>query len=144
MTENWIIPCNIKFFDLPDHFKHKTTVVWRNAFAIRKGDTAYIYLGRPYCEIRYKCLVINDQVDDILLQANPYAIPSKKTISDSSKAARYIEMEYVCEYPEGTFTLEKLREHGLGQVQIQARTDRRLQAYLNTIELQLEENGGIL
>ena len=124
-----------------EHFKTNTKVVWRNAFTIRKGDIAYIYIGRPYGEIRYKCRVINDQVDDELLQANKYAIPAKKSNNYFSKKEKYIEMEFVCEYPEGTFSLERLREHGLGQVQIQARTDRRLQAYLTEVESSLESGG---
>ena len=81
------------------------------------------------------------KVDEQLLQANSYAIPAKKSNNYFSKKEKYIVMEYICEYPEGTFTLEDLREHGLGQVQIQARTDRRLQAYLTEVETQLQ-NGG--
>jgi len=142
MTENWIIPCNIKFFDLPRHFEQRKTVVWRKAFAIHKGDIAYIYISSPYCEIRYKCLVINDQVDDELLHANPYAISTKSSHNGISKKENYIEMEYICEYPKGTFPLEKLREQGLGQVQIQARTDRKLQAYLLDVESHLGKGGG--
>lgn len=141
MSENWIIPCNIKFFDLIKHFETNKTVVWRNAFTIHEGDTAYIYIGSPYSEIRYKCRVISDQVDESLLQANSYAIPAKKSNNYFSKKEKYIVMEYICEYPKSTFTLKNLREHGLGQVQIQARTDRRLQAYLTDVETQLK-NGG--
>lgn len=141
MFEKWIIPCNISFFNLIKHFEKNKTVVWRNAFTIHKGDIAYIYIGRPYGEIRYKCRVISDQVDEQLLQENTYAIPAKKTNNYFSKKEKYIVMEYICEYPEGTFPLESLRKHGLGQVQIQARADRRLQAYLTEIETQLEKGG---
>ena len=35
-------------------------------------------------------------------------------------------------------SLNDLRENGLGQVQIQARTDRRLQAYISSTENRLE------
>lgn len=142
MTENWIIPCNIRFFDLIKHFEKNKRVVWKNAFTIRKGDTAYIYIGRPYGEIRYKCRVINDQVDEQMLLANSYAISEKKSNNYFSKKEKYIEMEFVCEYPEGVFTLEKLREHGLGQVQLQARTNRQLQQYLDNVEGSLLIDGG--
>lgn len=134
MAENWIIPCNINFFNLIEHFKEHKTVVWRNAFTIHTGDTAYIYLGKPYGEIKYKCRVISDMVDDQLLQDNQYAIPAKKSNNYFSKKDKYIQLEFICEYEAGTFTLEKLRKHGLGQVQIQARTDRRLQQYLDATE----------
>lgn len=138
MAENWIIPCNIKVFDVISHFKTNKRVVWKNAFTIRKGDIAYLYLGRPYGEIRYKCMVVNDAVDEELLQANAYAIPAKKWNNYFSKKEKYIEMEFVREFPEGMLTSEKLREHGLGQVQIQARTDRKLQQFIN----ECEGNGG--
>ena len=138
MAENWIIPCNIKVFDVISHFKTNKRVVWKNAFTIHKGDIAYLYLGRPYGEIRYKCVVINDVVAEDLLKANSYAIPAKKWNNYFSKKEKYIEMEYLCEFPEGMLTLEKLREHGLGQVQIQARTDRKVQQFISACEA----NGG--
>ena len=141
MLENWLIPCNINTFDVIGHFEKRKTVVWKNSFTIHEGDIAYIYLGRPYSEIRYKCLVISDQVNEQLLQENSYAIPAKKSNNYFSKKEKYIVLKYLCEYPEGTFTLNHLRKHGLGQVQAQARINRQLQAYLATIENQLV-NGG--
>ncbi len=138
MAEKWIVPCNIKVFDVIEHFKHTDTVVWKNSFTIREGDVVYLYLGRPYGEIRFKCDVISTDVGEEKLKKNAYAIPAKKSNNYFSKKEKYIEMRFVREYEEGTFSLEKLRNHGLGQVQIQARTDRRLQAYIDSIELGLK------
>ena len=134
MIEHWIIPCNVKFFDLIDHFKNNKTVVWKNAFTIKKDDIVYVYIGSPYSEIRYKCRVISDKVDDALLEKNSYAIPKHNSNNYFSKKTKYIQLELVCEYPTGTYKLTDLKDHGLGQVQIQARTDRRLQAYLDKVE----------
>lgn len=134
MIENWIIPCNVGFFDVIQHFKENAKVVWKNSFTIRERDIVYIYLGRPYGEIRYKCVVISDNVDAEKLKNNSYAIQAKKSNNYFSKKEKYIEMELICEYPSGTFTLEALRKNGLGQVQIQARADRHLQQYLNKVE----------
>lgn len=134
MTETWVIPCNIKYFDVISHFKENKRVVWKNSFSIHKGDIVYLYLSSPYGEIRYKCIVINDSVDEEVLKTNSYAIPIKKTNSYFSQKEKYIEIEYVCEFPEGTFTLSKLKEHGLGQIQIQARANRKLQQYIDLCE----------
>lgn len=142
MAEHWIIPCNIKIFDVITHFKTNKHVIWKNSFTMKTGDIAYIYLGSPYSEIRYKCKVISNEVDDQTLRENPYAISEKKSNNYFSKKEKYIELEYICEFPEKLFTLLKLREHGLGQVQIQARTDRRLQKYLDEIELEMAFKGG--
>ena len=143
MIETWIIPCNIKFFNVIDHFKTSKTIVWQNAFSIHEGDIVYIYIGRPYSEIRYKCRVINDCVSEELLQANSYAISKIKSNNYYSKKEKYMQLECVCEYPEGFLTLEKLRDHGLGQVQIQARADRKVRAFLTDTDT-LHAAGGVL
>lgn len=134
MTEHWIIPCNVKVFNVIEHFKDKRTVIWKNSFTMKKGDIAYIYIGSPYSEIRYKCRVINDEVDEQTLKSNSYAIPAKKSNNYFSKKEKYVELEYICSFKEKIFPLSVLRENGLGQVQIQARTDRKLQAYITSVE----------
>lgn len=144
MVENWIVPCNVKIYDIVEHFKIKKTVVWKNAFTIRKGDTVYLYLANPYAEIKYKGTVINDNVDEQLLSNNAYAISAKKSNNYFSKKEKYMQIELIDEFPPGTFPLKTLREHGLGQVQIQARTDRRLQKFIDEVEESLKKprNGG--
>ena len=135
MRENWIIPCNLKHFDVIEHFKSNEYVIWKNSFTIRKGDMAYIYIGSPVGEIRYKCEVVSDEVDQELLNSNSYAIVRKESNNYFSKSRDEENLiAELREYIPGTFTLEKLREHGLGQVQIQARTDRRLQNYISSID----------
>lgn len=133
MADNWIIPCNIKHFDVITHFEHTSIAVWKNSFSIRKDDVVYIYIGAPYSEILYKCHVVSDAVDDITLKENPYAIPQKESHNFYSKKLKYIQIQMDSRYPRGTFTLDKLREHGLGQVQIQARTDRKLQIFIDEV-----------
>ena len=48
MIETWIVPCNIKHFDLISHFESSDTVVWKNSFTIKQGDIVYIYIGALY------------------------------------------------------------------------------------------------
>ena len=137
MKEYWVIPCNIKHFDVVEHFKQKKTVIWKNSFSIHTGDVAYIYLGAPFSEIRFRCNVITDSVDDVTVKENSYAIPTKPSRNYFSKRLKYIALELDVSYPEGTFKLEELRKHGLGQTQIQARADRQLKSFLFEREHQL-------
>lgn len=139
MIEKWIIPCNVKRFDIIEHFKNNETVVWKNSFTIHKGDIAYIYLGAPFGEIRYRCSVISDMVDEQTLQENRYAIQEKNSNNYFSKKIKYIQLKLDYEYPAGFFPLVKLKENGLGQVQIQARPDRNLKRYLEDMEHKLME-----
>ena len=126
MSENWIVPCSVKFFDVVKHFEENDTIVWRKVSALKKGDTAYIYIGAPYSEIKYKCHIVDDDVDE----KNEYAI--RKT--ESGKRQKYIKMKLDHVYDDGELSLDKLRANGLGQTQIQARTDRRLQAFISNVD----------
>ena len=130
MKENWIIPCNLKIFNLIEHFATNNRVVWRNAFSIHEGDTVYIYIGSPISEIRYRCKVLTTQVDSKTLEENSYAISKKKFNNYYSKREKYIIMEKECEYKEGCLPLADLRAHGLGQVQLQARIDRNVLRFI--------------
>jgi len=60
-----------------------------------------------------------------------YAIVEKPSNNYFSKKIKYIQIKKEYEYPEGLLSLSVLKEHGLGQVQIQARTDKRLKAYID-------------
>ena len=139
MAEKWIIPCNVKRFDVIEHFKNNKTVIWKNSFTIRTGDIVYIYLGAPYGEIRYRCKVIADTVDDTLLLSNSYAIQEKASNNYFSKKIKYIQLQFDYEFPTGVLTLQNLKANGLGQVQIQARIDRYLRPYIERIEQELSE-----
>lgn len=134
MSENWIVPCSVKFYDVVDHLKEKDTIIWRKVSALKAGDIAYLYLGSPYSAIKYKCHIVDDNVDEKTVKENEYAI--KKT--DSMRKQRYIKLKLDYTYPDDALSLEKLRAHGLGQTQTQARTDRRLQAFIDSVNEELK------
>lgn len=139
MRESWVVPCNISKFNVLDHFKLHDTVVWKNSFTIHVDDIVYIYVGAPYGAIMFKCVVLSEEITDELLQENSYAIVTKPSNNYFSKKTKYIRMKLLNSYDQGTFSLGELRKHGLGQVQIQARTDRKLRQYIEMIELELSE-----
>ena len=114
----------------------------KNAFSMKTGDTAYLYIASPFSEIKYECIVLNDKVDDEMLKKNSYAIPPKKNNNFFIKKDKYVELELISEFPKGTFTLLNLKEHGLGQVQIQARVDSYLKSYIFDVKSKLVNKGG--
>lgn len=134
MTENWVVPCSVKFYDVVGHLKERDTIVWRKVSALKQGDVVYLYLGSPYSEIKFKCHIIEDNIDEATLKDNAYAIKE----SDSLRKYKYIKLKLDYTYPDGVLSLDKLREHGLGQTQIQARTDRRLQAFIDSVNEELK------
>lgn len=139
MQESWIIPCKISYFNVIEHFKENNIVVWKNVFTIKAGDEVYIYVGAPYGEIRYKCEVIEEVTDETELQEHKYAIVTQNTNDYILKNTKYVKMKLTMEYPEKFLSLAKLKEHGLGQVQLQARVPRQLYPYLKEKERKLRE-----
>lgn len=145
MSEKWIFPCNPKLFDVNKHFLDTNLVVWKNSFSMKVGDTVYIYVSSPMSAILYRCKVVSDTVSNDVLQQNQYAIREKEYYNFFSRRSKYVIMELEMTYPKDLLTLKKLREKGLGQVQIQARANRQLSEFLNTIDNSNKygrENGG--
>ena len=144
MNETWIIPCNIKHFDVNEHFKNSSTVVWRNAFTIKPNDYVYIYIGAPLSKVMYKCVVLETAVDEKLLEENKYAIVENQSHNYFSKKIKYVEMKLIGIIKDDFLMLEKLKENGLGQVQIQARAPRTLIPFLNEADkyhMEVVDNG---
>lgn len=131
MIEHWIIPCNVNFFDVIEHFTTNKFVVWNVPYSIKVDDEVYLYIGKPYGEIKYKCIVVEDNIDKETINLNQYAIPKRKISMAFSRRTKYIKMQLVHEYDEGELSLSKLRECGLGQVQVPARTSFMVQELLD-------------
>ena len=126
--ENWILPCNVRFFDVEKHFEEHDTVVWKRGASTKEGDVVYLYLGAPYSQILYRCIVEKEELTKEEVEENKYAVRAGAT-----PKTKYMLLKLEYKYKEGTMTLDKLREHGLGQTQKQARTSRSVQGFINSI-----------
>lgn len=70
--ENWIVPCNCERYDIIKAFSKHHELDWHTAPQIKnikKGDIVYIYVGKPYSRLMYRCEVIktglpNREIDD--------------------------------------------------------------------------------
>ena len=105
---SWILPCNIKKYDIIEHFKKNNIAVWKYHHGIIDNDIAYIYISSPFQEVKYKCRVISKRADEEIVNAHPYAKRDNIT--------RYIVLELEKEYPSKLITYKNLKECGLGQV----------------------------
>ena len=129
MAETWIVPCNVRFFDVVSYLDDHKTIVWKRRSTIVKGDEIYIYVGAPYSQILFKCRVEEDELSEEEIKKNNYAISSKDT-----EKTKYMRLKMIHRYEEGTLPLKDLREVGLGQTQVQARADRKLRVYLDQVK----------
>lgn len=134
MVENWIVPCNTKYYDVVKHLSENDYIVWRRVSAIHKGDIVYLYLALPYQEIKYRCVVIDDDIDEKTVKDNSYAVRN----TGNGRKPHYLLLKREYTYEDGTFPWTKLKENGLGQTQTQARTDRKLQSFIDSVNETIE------
>ncbi|MGT2933082.1 MmcQ/YjbR family DNA-binding protein [Streptococcus catagoni] len=60
----WLIPANLKYYDIDAEFAAKDTILWTQKASIKKGDYLFIYITAPTRAIRYACLVLESDIDN--------------------------------------------------------------------------------
>lgn len=127
--ENWIVPCNPKHLDIKTHLQKTDEIVFKRVRPINTGDIVYIYVSGKNGQIKYKGIVINNNCDKEIMNVHDYAA-SIESYGQGPFIYMLVRIGY--EYPDNTIVLKDLKDHGFGQVQVQARTSRVLQEFLNS------------
>ena len=113
--EQWIIPCNVKYYDVKGAFKKLKCIDWKQSNkSIEIGDEVFIYIGTPISAIKYKCKVnkvnLNSiEIDDLefVLNGEPY-----------ETYGNHMELELIEEFSDKKYSLGVLRAKGLkGNIQ---------------------------
>ena len=125
----WMIPCNVKNFNIVEHFKSEKTAFFKRNRALAVGDEVYIYVAKPFSEVKYKGHVIKTGIPANEIDIK-YGVPRGEEKS-------FIEVELDKVFPEGTFTGKDLMDHGLGQVVNQQIIRGKTEEYIRAIENQL-------
>ena len=137
----WIIPCDLDYYDAKGAFEKLKQVDWRqhNRFSI--DDIVYIYASAPYQRIMFKTRVIDvdlsyDQVSD-----DKEFWRSSEDEEDAKKKRRYVRLQLIRYMDSETLNIKSLIEHGLKkapQGAVKCEGDRlKLGAYINSC---FEEN----
>lgn len=113
--EQWIIPCNIKYYDVIGAFDKLQKLDWKQSSkSIEIGDEVFIYVGLPIQAIKYKCRVnkVNlncTEIDDseFVVNGEPY-----------ENYGNYMELELLEKFDNVKYSLEFLKNQGLkGNIQ---------------------------
>lgn len=110
MMTSWIIPCNLKNYDVIGAFKRFRKLNWKqSAKSIEVGDTVFIYIGKPVSGIKYKCKVnkVNlknrEIIDDVfVINGEPYM-----------EYGNYMELELLEVIDSQKYSLDYLNSHGV-------------------------------
>lgn len=124
---SYVMPCNLKKYDVISHFKKQNEIVWKKCSGIHKGDIVYIYVGIPVKAIKYRCVVVNDDVKGELLEKNAYA-----KVGDYENNRRYMQIRMINEYKD-EIPLSKIKELGVYMIRKQGKINSELNAYISEV-----------
>ena len=124
--QKWVIPCNVKNFDIVKHFENNSGAYFKRNIALQLDDEVYINVARPYSEIKYKGVVkkvgINPRDVD-----KEYKVPICETKT-------FVLVEIEKKYSAETFSGESLKANGLGRVVNQRLIRGKIEEYVTKVE----------
>lgn len=95
-TNEWVIPANPIYWDVASCFNNSNIIEWKQPKNINIGDAVYIYVGKPYSCILYKCTVKEKDIEPMYPWANKVMI-----------------LELQKKYPEDKYTFEIIKMYDL-------------------------------
>lgn len=125
-NRKWIIPCNVKYYNVEGAFKRMDILEWKQRTNVEKGDIVYIYIGNPWKQIRYKCIAIAVDMPVPTIDDSEYILDG--TVYENY--GRYMRLKLLEEYAEGLFTYSQLKENGLVSVQGPTIVSDELEGYI--------------
>ena len=128
--QKWVVPCNVKNFDIVKHFETHTTAFFKRNRALSVGDEVYVYVAKPYSEIKYKGVVTK-------IGIKPSEVDKEYKVSCIEEKT-FVLVELLKSFPDHTFPSEALMKHGLGQVVNQQLIRGKIEDYISEIENGLE------
>ena len=122
---DWVIPCNLNYFDLFGAFEQLPFIDWRQVVNnIEEGDNVYIYVGRPIQAVVFKCSVLRTNIPVEEMDASDESFNREENPEPSEPYWRYMRLKPVGRFEADQITLRKLHEAGMkGNIQGQRRVD---------------------
>lgn len=113
----WIIPCNIKSYDVISAFQSLKSIDWkqsRNLKSAEVGDMVLIYVSAPYSCIKYVCKIKAVNKPKVTIDDRTFVINGENYVDYGN----HMELELVNELEESSLNLKALQEYGMkGAVQ---------------------------
>ena len=131
----WIIPCNIKKYNVDGAFSKLDELEWsQGRNKVEVGDLVFIYVGMPVQCIKYKCEIIEKDipVENCSLNDGEFSLIGRPHITDS---LLYMKIRLVDKYPEGGIPMEEMQRRGVkGRIQSARRVPKDLETYIDWID----------
>jgi len=134
----WIIPCNLKNFDVISAFRKHQEIQWKQSVNASIGDEAYIYVAWPESRLMFKCIITEVNLPSVKVDDSEFVIDGSPFLNHG----RYLTLKLIEKYDSKAFSLEILKNNGLkGNLQSTIKANSRLKIFLNGgVEDFLEED----
>lgn len=113
----WIIPCNVKDYDVIGAFNKLSEIDWKQSNNMKSaavGDMVLIYLSRPYSCIKYICKIKEVNKPKSTIEDSVYIMKGDNYVNYGN----YMQLELLESINETLLTFEILKLNGLkGNIQ---------------------------
>lgn len=99
----WVIPANLKYYDIDQEFRENTIVDWTQKAQIKAGDFVFIYITAPTRALRYACKVLKSDMPN-------------QGQRDQDSIRQLMRLELLQTYPDDRYTIDVLKEKGVKAV----------------------------
>lgn len=128
---NWIIPCNIKDYDVIGAFNEFDSVDWKQGINANVGDIVYIYISAPIKSIKYKCVVEAIDKDSITIDDSKYYINPNNYVNYK----KHMQIRLVKKFSNNFLSFDNLKKNGLnGNIQGPLKINPELERYILSVD----------
>lgn len=124
----WIFICNPSYYDVVGAFNKNKKINWKqnNNSNVEVGDIVYIYVGKPYQEIKYETIATKVEIPELAIDDSEFFLDGKN-YADFDK---YMELELVRTFDTGLLPYKELKQNGLKIVQWPTKASEGLSKYI--------------
>lgn len=114
-TMKWIIPCNLKYYDVGGAFTNLKSIDWKQSNKnIAVGDIVYVYVGNPISGVKYKCKV--NKANRAFCEIDDSKFVKIGDVYE--RYGNYMELELIQEYNDDFLNIDKMHSLGMkGNIQ---------------------------
>lgn len=111
----WIIPCDLNYYDAISAFSSLKTIDWRQNNRYTVGDTVFIYASAPYQKIMFKTkvLAVDLMYEDTINDFTFWKVPVDEREKEKRKSRRYVRLQLIKFMECDELGLEPLLKQGL-------------------------------
>lgn len=123
----WTIPCDVNYYNIVKAFDNINCIEWKqNLKNIQPNDIVYIYIGKPYFQIMYKCKVVDTSLSQVTIDDKKYW----RDASEYGMYDKYMQLQLLEKYAAEKFKYNIIKNFGFTNRRSQASASIRLVNYI--------------